>query len=52
MGIAIARYYLLKDSKYLTETENILDILFKLGMSDSYKLYRSWTNQYKKMIGK
>lgn len=51
-GIAIAHYYLLKDPIYLTEAEKILDILVKLGMSDSYNLYRSRTNQYKKMVGK
>ena len=51
-GIAIGRYYLLRDSKYILEAEKIVDMFSQIGMNDTYNLYYSWTNSYKKIINK
>lgn len=49
-GICIAQYYLLDDSKYIHEAEEIVSMFLQIGMNDTYSLYRSWTNSYKEII--
>ncbi len=49
-GLCIAQYYLLQDPNYLHEAEEMVDVFLKIGMDDTYNLYHSWTNSYKKII--
>lgn len=49
-GMAIAQYFLLKDSEYLAEAKDTLDILLKLGMTDTYNHYSLQTNYSQKII--
>lgn len=49
-GVAIAQYYLLGDADYLLQAEKIVELFSYIGMDDTFNLYRSWTNSYKKII--
>lgn len=49
-GIAIAQYFLLHDTNYLGEAEKVVNLFSYIGMNDTFNLYSSWTNSYKKII--
>lgn len=49
-GIAIAKYYLSNHPKYLLEAEAMIDTFLQLNMKDTFNLYHSWTNEYKRII--